>query len=281
MPDNGKDAPSADVVLLCGGRGTRLAPDTDLIPKPLVRVADRPILWHIMRHFAQAGFKRFVLCLGYKGELIRDYFLNYPRHSNDITISFGSGAPRVVTHTRDVLDWEVTCAETGLATQTGARIARVEPYLRTPEFFCTYGDGVSDLDLRALLAFHRSHGRLATVTGVHPQARFGELVVDGDSRVRQFREKPRQSAAGGYINGGFFVFSRGVLDYLSTDDACVLEREPLERLAADGELRIFRHEGFWQCMDTPKDRDQLDEVLRAADSARFAPLALGANTGGI
>jgi glucose-1-phosphate cytidylyltransferase len=277
---NGKNAPGIDVVLLCGGRGTRLAPDTDLIPKPLVRVAGRPILWHIMRHFAGSGFKRFVLCLGYKGELIRDYFLDYELHSNDFTITLGSGPPRVVTHRRDYLDWEVTCADTGLEAQTGARIARIDQYLRSPSFFCTYGDGVSDVDLQALLAFHEAHGRLATVTGVHPQARFGELVVDGDSRVRQFREKPRQSSAGGYINGGFFVFRREVLDYLSTDEGCVLEREPLERIAAAGELRVFKHDGFWQCMDTPKDRDLLDKVLRAAPVGPVAPQPVEALFGG-
>jgi glucose-1-phosphate cytidylyltransferase len=255
------------VVILCGGRGTRLAPDTDVLPKPLVQVGGRPILWHIMAHYARYGFKRFVLCLGYKGELIRDYFLNYHLNSNDFTVALGGQAPRVTVHLADetVSDWQVTCAETGLAAQTGARVLRVRKYVDTPYFLCTYGDGVCDVDLDELTGFHRAHGRIATVTGVHPPARFGELVLDGGTRVTEFDEKPQLNprSGSGFVNGGFFVFDRELFDYLSPDDGCILERTPLERLAAEDQLRVFRHSGFWQCMDTPKDREMLDERLSA------------------
>jgi glucose-1-phosphate cytidylyltransferase len=253
-------ADEPEVVILCGGRGTRLAPDTDLIPKPLVKVGGRPILWHIMSHYAQHGFKRFVLCLGYRGEMIRDYFLNYHLQNNDFTLRLNDGAPDVVTHLNDALDWEVTCADTGLSAQTGTRIRRVSRYVQSPYFLSTYGDGVADIDLQALIDFHQQHGRIATVTGVHPPARFGVLWVGEDTRVVRFSEKPQPNPSFGtdYVNGGFFVFNRD-------DDNCILEREPLERLAADDQLRMFKHDGFWQCIDTPKDRDALDDILSAGD----------------
>jgi glucose-1-phosphate cytidylyltransferase len=260
-----------EVVILCGGRGTRLAPDTDVIPKPLVSVGGRPILWHIMQHYARFGFNRFVLCLGYRGEMIRDYFLNYHLHNADFTLHMNEGAPRVVSHAREILDWEITFADTGMAAQTGSRIARVGQYVTSPYFLCTYGDGVSDINVSDLVDFHREHGRVATVSGVHPPARFGEMILGEGTRVSRFQEKPsielQPRAGAGYVNGGFFVFDRSIFDYLSTDDACILEREPIERLAADGELCIFQHEGFWQCMDTPKDREMLDAMLqRRAES---------------
>ncbi|HLI27371.1 MAG TPA: glucose-1-phosphate cytidylyltransferase [Chloroflexota bacterium] len=253
-----------EVVILCGGRGTRLAPDTDVLPKPLVRVGGRPILWHIMAHFASYGLNRFVLCLGYKGELIRDYFLNYYLHNNDFTLHLNGTRPRVVAHAPAMLDWQVTCADTGIQAQTGARIYRIARYIRGEAFFCTYGDGVSDVDLAALLAFHRAHGRIATVTGVHPPARFGEFEIEDGIRVTRFVEKPHPlpTVRVGYVNGGFFVFNRAIFDYLTPDDDCVLEQAPLRRLAADDQLRVFKHDGFWQCMDTPKDRDILDAILQ-------------------
>jgi len=262
-----------ETVILCGGRGTRLGTTTDVQPKPLVEVGGRPILWHIMSHFARFGLKRFVLCLGYKGDMIRDYFLNYHLHNNDFTVTLGGPAPSIVPHLEDSLDWEVTCAETGRTAMTGARIWRAQKYLRNPYFLCTYGDGVSDVDLNALIAFHRSHGRLATVTGVQPPPRFGELVLADDTRVLEFREKEKANPPPGptargtrYISGGFFVFDRRVLDYLSDDDGLVLESAPLERLAADDQLRVFKHDGFWQCMDTPYDRDILDRLLSAPEA---------------
>lgn len=255
---------SPQVVILCGGRGTRLGAETDVIPKPLVTVAGKPILWHIMSHYARFGLTRFVLCLGYKGEKIREYFLDYRTHQNDFTIRL-DGQHDVEVHVADEPGWEVTCADTGLDTQTGARIRRVERYVKSPYFLCTYGDGVSDVDISALVDFHLESGRIATVTGVHPPARWGELVLGDNANVSEFSEKPilgpRAGKGHSYVNGGFFVFDRRVFDYLTTDDSCILERTPLERLAREEQLGIYRHDGFWQCMDVPKDRDMLDELL--------------------
>lgn len=266
---DGADAAGPEVVILCGGRGTRLGPATDVTPKPLVPIGGRPILWHIMAHYAAYGFRRFILCLGYRGEMIRDYFLNYYYHNNDFTLRLDGGVPRVTPHLKDVIDWEVTCADTGASAQTGARVRRIQPYLTSPYFLCTYGDGVSDVDLHALVRFHQAHGRIATVTGVHPPARFGELVLDGDVRVSEFAEKPHLGprAGHGYVSGGFFVFNRDIFQYLDDGDDCVLERGPLERLAAEGELQVFKHQGFWQCMDTPADREMLDKLLSGAGGA--------------
>jgi glucose-1-phosphate cytidylyltransferase len=255
--------PTPEVVILCGGRGTRLGADTDVLPKPLVQVGGRPILWHIMSHYADHGFNRFVLCLGYRGEKIRDYFLNYRAYHNDFTLRMGRGARELDVRLTDDVDWEVTCAETGLEASTGARIARIKRYISGDYFLCTYGDGVSDVDIGDLIGFHRRHGRIATVTGVRPPARWGELVLGHDSHVSRFAEKPSLGprAGTGYVNGGFFVFSREIFDYLEERDECVLERRPMEALAEAGELKIYRHDGFWQCMDVPKDRDMLDEYF--------------------
>ena len=249
------------VVILCGGRGTRLGPDAEIMPKPLVEVGGRPILWHIMSHYAEYGFNRFILALGYRGDMIRDYFLDYRVHHNDFTLRMDHDSPSLDVHGTDLADWEITCAETGLEAQTGARVSRIRRYIDSDDFLCTYGDGVSDVDLNALNDFHRAHDRVATVTGVLPPARWGELVLGIDSEVSRFEEKPRLGprAGTGYVNGGFFVFSRRIFDYLDDDAACVLEREPLETLAREGEIKVYRHDGFWQCMDVPKDRDMLDE----------------------
>jgi glucose-1-phosphate cytidylyltransferase len=232
-----------------------------------------------MNQYAHDGFDRFVLCLGYKGEMIRDYFLNYYAHHNDFTLRLNGSQPTLQTHVEDTLNWEVTCADTGQNAQTGARIRRIQKYISGSYFLATYGDGVCNVDINELIAFHREHGRVATVTGVHPPARFGELVVGDQSRVSQFAEKPKLGprAGSGYVNGGYFVFNREIFDYLEDDDACILERTPLERLAAEGELQIYRHDGFWQCMDTPKDREMLDDLLSSPSS----PLAIHTNTGGL
>jgi glucose-1-phosphate cytidylyltransferase len=237
-----------------------------VLPKPLVEVGGRPILWHIMDHYARYGFKRFVLCLGYKGQMIRDYFLNYHVHNNDFTVCLNGREVQVTPHLDDVVDWEVTCAETGPLAQTGARVRRVAKYVRSPYFLCTYGDGLCDVDLHDLIRFHQSHGKIATLTGVHPPARFGELMLQDESRVARFSEKPQMGE--GYVNGGYFIFNREVFDYLSEDDDCILERAPMERLAADGQLQVYRHHGFWRCMDTPKDRDELDDLLRSGAFTR-------------
>jgi glucose-1-phosphate cytidylyltransferase len=259
----------ANVVILCGGRGSRLRPLTDVLPKPLVQVAGRPILWHIMNHYAASGFKRFELCLGYNGDLIKDYFLNFYLRHTDFSMRLDEWPPQVLSRPRYAPDWEVTCVDTGdPSVQTGARLRRIEPYLQSQDFLCTYGDAVSDVDLEALLAFHRSHGRIATVTGVRPPAgaattRFGALRIEDDNKVVQFAEKEKGAGEPGYINAGFFVFNRGLFDYLVAGDDCVLEGGPLQRLAADDQLRVFKHHGFWQCMDTVKERDRLDDVLKS------------------
>jgi glucose-1-phosphate cytidylyltransferase len=240
------------VVLLCGGMGTRMREETEYRPKPMVDVGGQPMLWHIMKLYAAYGLTDFVCCLGYRGSMIKQYFLDYHALRSDLTVSLAAGDVQYAT--REVEDWKVSLVDTGEHAMTGARIKRVAHHLADDDLFlCTYGDGVADVDLGALLDFHRSHGRLATVTGVQPPSRFGELQLDGTA-VSRFAEKPTGQ---GLISGGFFVFDRAVLDRLSADDACVLEREPLGSLAADGELQVYRHDGFWQCADTIRDVEQL------------------------
>jgi len=245
------------VVILCGGSGSRLRGETEFRPKPMVEVGGRPLLWHIMKMYAHYGFQEFVLCLGYKGEQIRQYFLDYEAMTRDVTIHLGHPS-RVTLHGNAIEPWTITLADTGASALTGARVKRIEPYVTGDTFLLTYGDGVADVNLEALVAFHRRHGRLGTVTGVRPASRFGELVTSG-GQVIEFSEKP-SAAPGRYINGGFFVFNRPVFDYLWDDDGCVLEREPLERLAKDGQLQMYPHDGYWQCMDTPRDLQHLTEA---------------------
>jgi len=243
------------VGILAGGLGSRLAEETDVRPKPMVEVGGRPILWHIMKHYAHFGFDEFVVALGYKGEYIKEYFVDYFRLSSEaLSIDLGTGD--VETNGVNGDDWKVELVETGLRTQTGGRIKRLAPYLGDRTFFMTWGDGVSDLDLRELLEFHRSHGKLATVTAVRPPARFGKLNLEGD-RVAQFEEKPQLSE--GWINGAFFALEPGVFDYIE-GDSTRFELEPLEALAADGQLMAYRHDSFWQCMDTIRDRKLLEKM---------------------
>lgn len=246
------------VVILCGGRGTRFREQTELRPKPMIELGGRPILWHIMSFYAAQGFADFVLCVGYKGEVIKRYFLDFAALNSDFTVDL-SAPGRIEFHQgHERPAWRVTCADTGLDAMTGARLKRVAPYLDgADDFFLTYGDGLSNVDIPALRAFHRAHGRFATVTGVRPQSRFGELIVEGE-RVTRFSEKP--TVAEGLVNGGFFMFRREVLDYVSDSDDCTLEREPLEKLAADDQLRVRPHLGFWQCMDTYRDLLRLEET---------------------
>jgi glucose-1-phosphate cytidylyltransferase len=239
--------PQPKVVLLCGGLGTRMREETEYRPKPMVEVGGRPLLWHIMKLYAAHGLTDFVCCLGYRGSMIKQYFLDYHALRSDLTVSLATG--EVEYATRDVEDWTVSLVDTGADAMTGARVKRVERHLGDADLFlCTYGDGVADIDVNALLDFHRAHGRLATVTGV--------LVLDGSS-VTRFAEKP---AGESLVSGGFFVFNREVLDRLSADSSCVLEREPLEGLAADGELEVYRHDGYWQCADTVRDVEHLREL---------------------
>jgi glucose-1-phosphate cytidylyltransferase len=245
------------VVILCGGKGTRLREETEYRPKPMVPIGDRPILWHIMKIYACHGFNEFVLCLGYKGELIKDYFLKYRHMAGDFTLHLRNHAEIVHHDPGFDENWTVTLANTGADTMTGGRVKRIEKYIPDDTFMLTYGDGVGNVDIQALLAFHRSHGRIATLTGVRPAGRFGELVTDR-GRVTEFNEKPQTS--GGQINGGFFVFSRRVFDFLSGDSREILEQEPLRQLAARGELMCFSHEGFWQPMDTYREFELLNDL---------------------
>jgi glucose-1-phosphate cytidylyltransferase len=238
------------VVILCGGQGTRLRDETEYRPKPLVPIGDRPILWHIMKTYASFGFVDFILALGYKGEMIRDYFLNYDLHYSDFVLQLGSKAVEYLGASHDESDWKITFVETGADTMTGGRLLRLEQYLVDDRsFMVTYGDGVTDLEIPNVLGFHESHGKVATVTGVRPTARFGELVVKGD-QVTRFAEKPE--VGDDWINGGYFVMTPRIFKYLK-DDQTVLEREPLENLAEDNQLVVFKHSGYWQCMDTPRD----------------------------
>ncbi len=244
------------VVIFCGGQGTRLREETEYRPKPLVDVGQKPILWHIMKSYAHYGVREFVLCLGYRGRMIKEYFLDYEAMNNDFTICLGS---RHTVEYHDVhaeQDLRVTMAETGQNTMTGGRLARVRRYLDGDTFMVTYGDGLADVDIGALLKFHRGHRKLATVTAVAPISRFGILELGGDGRVNKFAEKPRTD---GWANAGFFVFDRRVLDYLGGDD-CVLEREPMERLAAEGQLVAYRHEGFFFAMDTFREYKLLNDL---------------------
>ncbi len=244
------------VVILCGGMGTRLREETEYRPKPLVPIGNRPILWHIMKSYAAFGFSDFILALGYKGEMIKDYFLNYDLLNSDFTLELGSKRIERLNTAHEEADWRVTFVDTGQGTMTGGRLRRLAPYLRdTERFMLTYGDGVSDVDLRALLDMHRQSGRIALVTGVRPLARFGELIVDGD-RVVRFAEKG--GGMDNWINGGYFVMTPKVFDYLESDDT-ILERQPLERLAAEGQLAVHKHGGYWQPMDTVREMQLLNE----------------------
>lgn len=244
-------------VILAGGLGTRLAEETSIRPKPMVEIGGRPILWHIMKTYNHYGVRRFVICLGYKGEMIKEYFLNYATLNSDITVD---GAGKITVHNKYAEDWEVTLAETGTATQTGGRLKRVQQYLDPGRpFFMTYGDGVADIDIAALLAFHRTHGKQATISGVRPMARFGALDLDGTA-VKRFREKPKGEHD--YINGGYFVLQPEVLELIEREDT-EWERTPLERLAAAGQLEAYLHEGFWQPMDTLREKQMLEQLWAA------------------
>ena len=242
-------------VILAGGLGSRLSEETGLRPKPMVEIGGKPILWHILNIYSCYGFDEFVVALGYRGEVIKEYFLNFFALNNDITLDLASGAT-TVHHGRQPR-WKVHLVDTGPATQTGGRVKRLKKWMGEDKtFMMTYGDGVANVDLRALLRFHESHGKLATVTTVRPPARFGGMLFEGD-RVREFMEKPQ--AGEGWINGGFFVLNRGIFDYIAGDET-LWEREPMERLAADGELMAYRHEGFWQPMDTLRERKVLEDL---------------------
>jgi glucose-1-phosphate cytidylyltransferase len=262
------------VAILAGGVGTRLAEETEVRPKPMVEIGGRPILWHIMMHYHGYGHREFVIALGYKGDFIKKYFADYRSLNSNLTVKPKSGEVR--PHDANLPDWTVDLIDTGNDTLTGGRIKRLGPYLAGETFMLTWGDGVANVDLDRLMAFHRAHGKLATVTAVRPPARFGGLAIEGDT-VREFSEKPQTGE--GWINGGFFVFEPGVFDYLSDDDA-VLEREPLEQLAAEGELMAYRHEAFWQPMDTIREKQLLESLWTRGDAPWKTWERTSGNSGG-
>ena len=243
------------VVILAGGLGTRLSEETDLRPKPMVEIGGRPILWHIMKIYSSFGFNDFIICLGYKGYVIKEYFTNYFIHNSDLTISLKDNTIEV--HNSKCEPWKVTLLDTGLNTQTGGRIKRVQRYIGNETFMATYGDGVGDINIEELLEFHKKHGKYATVTAVQPSGRFGALNIDDKNLVLNFEEKPKGDKA--WINGGFFVLEPEIFNYIKGDDT-MWEREPLENLAKDGQLVAYKHYGFWKPMDTLRDKRELEEL---------------------
>ena len=245
------------VIILAGGFGTRLSEYTESLPKPMVRIGGKPILWHIMKTYAHFGHTDFYIALGYKAELIKEYFLHYRTLNADFTVDLGTGV--VNSHQLDEVDWKVTLVNPGQHSMTGGRVKRMQPYIGNETCLLTYGDGVSDVDLDQLITFHKSHRKMVTVTAVHPGARFGELEMKGE-QVTSFQEKPQTGQ--GWINGGYFVIEPKFFDLIQ-EDQTILEREPLERAAHMGELMSFRHNGFWQCMDTKRDLDNLEEFWQS------------------
>jgi len=244
-------------VILCGGFGTRLREETEFRPKPMVNIGDRPILWHIMKIYAHYGHHDFVLALGYKGEMIKNYFCHYELMNNDVTIELGKPEKIQIHQKHAESGWKVTLADTGEKALKGARLKRVEKYIDEDTFMMTYGDGLANVNINEILNFHHSHGKLATVTGINPASRFGELKIQGN-RVDSFSEKPKNS--NGLINGGFFVFSKRIFEYLFEDNNCDLEIGPLEKIASGGQLMVYKHAGFWVCMDTMRDMDYLNKL---------------------
>lgn len=244
------------VIILAGGWGTRLGRLTELIPKPMVTIGNKPILWHIMKIFSFYGYNDFIICLGVKAEVIKDYFYHYEVRNNDFTIDLSNGNIEFYNK-HEKTNWKITLIDTGLSTLKGARIKRVEKYLDSGLNMITYGDGVANINLRKLVEFHKSHGKIITITGVHPPARFGELI-EMDGKVIKFQEKPQSSV--GSINGGFMVFNNSFLDYLTLDENCDLEKGPLEELSAKGEVMVYKHEGNWECMDHERDYEHLNKL---------------------
>lgn len=247
------------VIILAGGFGTRLSEYTETIPKPMVTVGGRPILWHIMRSYAHFEHKDFYLALGYKAEVIKEYFLHYRSLNSDFTVDLSTGD--VTSLQADNTDWKVSLVDTGVDSMTGGRVKRMQSYIGNEPFLLTYGDGVADVDIDALVKFHKSHGKMVTVTAVHPGARFGELDIN-DGTILSFKEKPQTGQ--GWINGGYFVINPEFFDLIG-HDTTILEREPLEKVAAMGELMAYEHSGFWQCMDTKRDRDSLEKMWKSGN----------------
>lgn len=240
------------VVIFCGGYGTRIRDIAQNLPKPMIPIGGRPILWHIMKGYAVSGFNEFVLCLGFQGNVIKDFFLNFETLTNDFTISLESDKSIEIHGNHAETNWRVTLADTGVQAMTGARLRRIKKYIGDDDIFMlTYGDGISNVDIQELVKFHQSHGKILTITGVKPPGRFGEIETDASGKIQEFNEKPQ--AGGGLISGGFFVCGREIFDYLDAREDLVFEQEPMQNLVNDGEIMVYRHDGFWQCMDTARD----------------------------
>ncbi len=246
------------VVILAGGFGTRISEESHLKPKPMIEIGDKPILWHLMKYYSAFGFNEFIICLGYKHYVVKEFFDDYYLHTSDVTYDFTSNQKKFTIHNNVAEPWKVTLIDTGLHTMTGGRIKRVKEYIGNQTFFLTYGDGVSDINLKELLAYHKQHGKLATVTAIQPGGRFGVLEIKKDGQIDSFKEKNKED--GGWINGGFMVLEPQVIDYID-NDSTVFEKEPLEQLAHEGQLNAYKHRGFWQCMDTLRDKNQLEQLL--------------------
>ncbi|MCC8137778.1 MAG: glucose-1-phosphate cytidylyltransferase [Clostridiales bacterium] len=252
------------VVMLAGGLGTRISEESHLRPKPMIEIGGKPILWHIMKEYSYYGFHEFIICAGYKQQVIKEWFANYHLHNSDVTFDFTANG-RIKVHNNVSEPWKVTIVDTGLNTQTGGRIKRIQKYVKNEPFFLTYGDGVCDIDIQKLLDFHKSHGKIATLTAVHFGQRFGVLDIDREElTVRAFREKAM--ADGSRINAGYMVLQPEVFDYIEGGDEVVFEREPLERLAEDRQLAAYKHNGFWKCMDTQREREQLEKMIAAGEA---------------
>lgn len=247
------------VVILAGGFGTRISEESHLKPKPMIELDGKPILWHIMKYYAHFGFDEFIICLGYKGYVIKEFFDDYYLHMSDVTFDFTHGKQRVTIHDNFAEPWKVTLVDTGLNTMTGGRIKRIQKYIGGDDFMLTYGDGVADVDLRALLEYHNQHGKMVTMTAIQPKGRFGILDLDENDRILSFREKMQQDV--GWINGGFMVLKPKIFDYIE-GDSTIFEREPLEKIALEGELMAYCHNGFWQCMDTQRDKVLLEGLIQ-------------------
>ncbi|MCB4335836.1 MULTISPECIES: glucose-1-phosphate cytidylyltransferase [Bacillus cereus group] len=246
------------VVILAGGFGTRISEESHLIPKPMIEIGGKPILWHIMKYYSSFGYNDFIICCGYKQYVIKEFFADYYLHMSDVTFDFTS-ENKMIVHNTNIEPWKVTLIDTGLNTLTGGRIKRVKDYIGNEPFMLTYGDGVADVNIHELVDFHKSHGKAATITAIQPGGRFGMLDIDDREGINSFKEKSKED--GGWINGGFMVLNPEVIDYIS-DDTTVFEKEPLETIASEGELKAHRHNGFWQCMDTLRDKQLLEKLLK-------------------
>ena len=249
------------VVILAGGLGTRLREETDIKPKPMVEIGGHPIIWHIMSHYAESNLKEFVICVGYKGEVIKQWFSNFRLLSSDFTVKYGKESDITFHDDFPESNWEVTIADTGIGTPTGGRIKMIQKFTGGETFLCTYVDGLSDVDIDEILAFHKSHGKIATLTTVRPLTRFGVIEISPEGEVNRFREKPQTD---GWINAGFFVFEPQIFDYLDFDS--ILEQDPLEKLASDGQLMAYRHDGFWQPMDTFREKQELEAIWNSGNA---------------